>query len=220
MRIAIAGFMHESNTFNPLVTDRAAFAAQSLTFGPNLVAEWRAAHHEVGGFLGAADDLGFEPVPLVMAWATPSGPVADAVLDEVIGHLITEIRRQKPDGLLLALHGAMVAESHRDADGEVVSRLRSALGPEFPIVVTLDLPRLPQFSTSEALPLVIDLRLEKTKHEPGKGVYFQTQTVSISPAARASCPSRGSCRRTGGTPRAAARLRRSAAPRRSRPAPS
>src|SRR5207253_4473231 len=65
--------------------------------------------------------------------------VADAVLDEVTGYMIKELQRQRPDGLLLALHGAMVAESHRDADGEVLSRLRQALGPDFSIVVTFDL---------------------------------------------------------------------------------
>lgn len=139
MRIAIAGFMHESNTFNPLCTDRAAFAAQCLAFGPALLDEWRDAHHEVGGFIEAAGIEGFEPVPIVMAWAIPSGPVADAVLDEVTGYLIAELERLRPDGLLLALHGAMVAESHLDADGEVFARLRRALGRDFPIVITLDL---------------------------------------------------------------------------------
>src|SRR5207302_4931293 len=139
MRIAVAGFMHESNTFNPLRTDRAAFAAQCLAFGPALLDEWRDAHHEVGGFIEAAGIEGFEPVPIVMAWAIPSGPVADAVLDEVTGYLIAELQRLRPDGLLLALHGAMVAESHLDADGEVLARLRRGLGPDFPIAVTLDL---------------------------------------------------------------------------------
>jgi microcystin degradation protein MlrC len=139
MRLAVAGFLHESNTFNPLRTGRAAFAAQALHFGSALLAEWRDAHHEVGGFLEAADAEGFEPVPLVMATATPSGPVADEVLDEVTGHLIDRLRAERPDGLLLALHGAMVAESFPDADGEVVTRLREALGPGFPIGVTFDL---------------------------------------------------------------------------------
>jgi len=139
MRIAIAGFMHESNTFNPLRTDRAAFEAQSLLFGDDLVREWRDAHHEVGGFLEAAQTLGFEPVPLLMAWATPAGPVTADVFDEVTGRLIDGLRREKLDGLLLALHGAMVGEGHLDADGETLTRLRAALGHELPIVVTLDL---------------------------------------------------------------------------------
>jgi microcystin degradation protein MlrC len=139
MRIAIAGFMHESNTFNPLRTDRAAFAAQGLSFGSSLLEEWRDAHHEVGGFIESAATLGFELVPLLMAWATPSGPVTDDVLEEMTAKLADDLRRERPDGLLLALHGAMVAESHLDADGAIVARLRQALGPEFPLVVTLDL---------------------------------------------------------------------------------
>ncbi|MFN4261300.1 MAG: M81 family metallopeptidase [Gemmataceae bacterium] len=139
MRIAIAGFMHESNTFNPLRTDRAAFAAQSLTFGTDMLQEWRDAHHEIGGFIEAAQVEGFEAVPILMAWATPSGPVADVMLEEITGSIGQEVKKQQVDGLLLALHGAMVAESYRDADGEIVQRLRRMLGPDFPIVLTLDL---------------------------------------------------------------------------------
>jgi microcystin degradation protein MlrC len=139
MRVAVAGFMHESNTFNPLRTDRAAFAAQGLSFGSALLDEWRVAHHEVGGFLEAADAEGFEAVPILMAWATPSGPVTDDVFEEITQAIIDGVQRQRPDGLLLALHGAMVAESHLDADGEILARLRRALGAKFPIVITLDL---------------------------------------------------------------------------------
>src|SRR5262249_28247719 len=100
MRIALAGFMHESNTLNPLRTDRAAFEAQSLLYGPALLGEWRDAHHEMGGFIEATAGEGFEPLPLVMAWATPSGPVADAVLDEVTGQIIADLHQLSPDGLL------------------------------------------------------------------------------------------------------------------------
>jgi microcystin degradation protein MlrC len=139
MRIAIAGFMHESNTFNPLPTDRAAFTAQSLTFGPAMLDEWRDAHHEVGGFIEAARSEGFEPIAVGMGWATPSGPVTDDMFDDMTAKLIEAIKRQPGDGLLLALHGAMVAESHLDADAEVLGRLRKALGPDYPVVVTLDL---------------------------------------------------------------------------------
>jgi microcystin degradation protein MlrC len=139
MRIGVAGFMHESNTFNPLPTGRAAFVEQGLSFGPALLGEWRDAHHEVGGFLESAAALGFEPVPLLMGWATPSGPVTADAFDEITGRLVEALRRERPDGLLLALHGAMVAESHPDADGETMARLRAAVGPDFPIVLTLDL---------------------------------------------------------------------------------
>jgi microcystin degradation protein MlrC len=139
MRIAVAGFVHESNTFNPLRTDRAAFAAQGFATGPALCEEWRDAHHEVGGFLEAAAAEGFEAVPLLMAWATPAGPVTDAAFKEITAALQGALQKARPDGLLLALHGAMVAESYPDADGEVLARLRLAIGPDLPVAVTLDL---------------------------------------------------------------------------------
>jgi microcystin degradation protein MlrC len=139
MRIAVAGFMHESNTFNPIPTDRPAFEAQGLAFGEAVGTEWRDAHHEVGGFLEAAGVEGFEAVPLLMGWATPSGPVTKTAFDDITTILIDSLRKAKPDGLLLALHGAMVAESYLDADGEVLSRLRQAVGRDLPIAVSLDL---------------------------------------------------------------------------------
>ncbi|MGH9173714.1 MAG: M81 family metallopeptidase, partial [Vicinamibacterales bacterium] len=49
------------------------------------------------------------------------------------------IEATRPDGVLLALHGAMVSEVDDDADGWLLSRIRETLGPEVPIVATLDL---------------------------------------------------------------------------------
>ncbi len=60
------------------------------------------------------------------------------VLDEVVEGIIRGVRRSDADGLLLALHGAMVTARYADADGEVLRRLRTELGPELPIVATLD----------------------------------------------------------------------------------
>src|SRR5580704_13529860 len=88
MRIAVAGFMHESNTFNPIPADRSAFAQHGFAVGADLLAEWRDAHHEVAGFLQAGATEGFEPVPLLMAWATPAGPVTSDVFDEITGQLV------------------------------------------------------------------------------------------------------------------------------------
>jgi microcystin degradation protein MlrC len=110
-----------------------------LTLGAGLVDEWRDAHHEIGGFIEGVQKLGADLVPLVMACATPSGPVDADIFDEVISHLVQGLERHRPDGLLLALHGAMLCEAHPDGDGEVLARIRQAAGAEFPIVVSLDL---------------------------------------------------------------------------------
>lgn len=137
-RIGIAGFMHESCTFNPTLTDRAAFLEQSCLIGEAILQEWQDAHHEVGGFIEAVPQEGFEPVPLLMAWATPAGPVADEIYADLTGQLAELVATSSLDGLLLALHGAMVSETFLDADGETLSRIREKVGPDLPIVVTLD----------------------------------------------------------------------------------
>ncbi len=138
MLIAIGGIMHESNTFATAPTPREQFEQGSLTRGQAMIPVWRDAHHELGGFLAGAERHGFEPLPTVMAWATPAGPVDDAVLDEVTSGIIEDCRRRPIEGLLLALHGAMVTPRHPDADGEVLRRIREALGPDLPIVASLD----------------------------------------------------------------------------------
>src|SRR5579883_1459040 len=87
MRIAIGGLMHESNTFAPLPADRRRFEEGSFTRGRAILDAWGEAHHEMGGFIAGAEALGYELVPTVMAWATPSGPVDDEVLDEVVAEI-------------------------------------------------------------------------------------------------------------------------------------
>ena len=45
------------------------------------------------------------PMGRGMGWATPSGPVTDTVFNELTASLIDGLLKQRPDGLLLALHG-------------------------------------------------------------------------------------------------------------------
>lgn len=138
MRIAIGGIMHESNTFAAQATDLDRFREGSLTYGPAMVPVWRDAHHEVGGFIEGAAKLGFDLIPIGMAWATPSGPVADDFFDHFCNTLVTGVRMAKPEGVLIALHGAMVTPKYPAADAEVLRRLREAIGATVPLAASLD----------------------------------------------------------------------------------
>lgn len=134
--LAIAGIMHESNTFNDTPTD---FAAFNQIFSRNIIDLWGEAHHEIGGFIQGATEYGYTPYPMMMASATPAGRVTDDAFDRFTDMLIQHLRASlKHEGLLLALHGAMVVESYPDGDAEVLRRLREAFGYDLPIVVTLD----------------------------------------------------------------------------------
>ena len=136
MRIAIGGIMHESNTFNPRPTPLEAFRIQR---GDDIVKWWRDTPHELGGFIAGAERFGYELVPTLMAQATPGGKVTGAAFERLTGELLDRLARAPGlDGLLLALHGAMVSENFPDADGETLRRLREHVGPDFPLVVTHD----------------------------------------------------------------------------------
>lgn len=138
MRIAVGGFMHESNTFSKLSTDLQRFREGSLTYGPAMLPVWRDAHHEVGGFIEATATFRFDLIPLGMAWATPSGPVTDEFFEHFCDTLVTGVRMAKPNGVLIALHGAMVTPRYPSADTEVLRRLRQGIGPNIPMAATLD----------------------------------------------------------------------------------
>lgn len=139
-RAGIIGFMHESNTFASTVTERRHFEEAFLHYGADLVPVWQDAHHELGGFLEGCTTHGLEIVPLVAAWATPSGPVTRAAYESILVDILKALDEAGPlDGILLALHGAMVCEDCDDADGETLERIRAKVGPGVPIVLSLDM---------------------------------------------------------------------------------
>jgi microcystin degradation protein MlrC len=138
MRIAIGGFQHESNSFAAKPTELSDFTRR-ITRGAELFERWKDTHHEMTGLLEGAAAHGLALVPSIMASATPGGPVTADAFETLCSDLLAPLTSDPPvDGMLLALHGAMVSERFPDGDGEVVRRARAALGPDRPLVVTLD----------------------------------------------------------------------------------
>ncbi len=81
-----------------------------------------------------------ELVFTVGAHATPSGLVTVEAYETITGLILEGIEAQSDaDGILLSLHGAMVAEGIDDGEGTLLGQIRSVVGYEVPIVVTLDL---------------------------------------------------------------------------------
>ena len=139
-RVLIAGFKHETNTFSKLPTDLQAYRARALHYDEDIRAAYTGTNTEIAGFLDACEKYGWEPVPSVVADATPSGMVTREAYDEISGCILKAIEEAGPlDAILLQLHGAMVAEGHEDAQGDLLLEIRQRAGNEIPIGVTLDL---------------------------------------------------------------------------------
>ena len=139
-RILTAAFKHETNTFSPLPTDLAAYAARSLLYGADVPAYFEGTATEMGAFIDAAREQGWELVHSVAGDATPSGKVTRAAFEQIVGTIEDVLRTQGPfDAVLLCLHGAMVAEHVDDGEGEILRRLRAIAGDTLPIGITLDL---------------------------------------------------------------------------------
>lgn len=141
--IFIAGFHHETNTFAPSPADWAAFTCGAgyppYARGDAMLAQMASTAQAIGGFIGEALEHGWALRPSVWAGAMPSNKVTTDAFERICAELIDDLQRGGFDAVFLDLHGAGVAECADDAEGELLARIRAVVGPEMPIVTTLDL---------------------------------------------------------------------------------
>lgn len=146
MRIFVAGFHHETNTFAPSPADWAAFECgagyPAYARGAAMLEQMQGGALPIGGFAAVARERGWTLVPSVWAGAMPSNRVTAGAFERIAGEMVADLRaalHDGLDGLYLDLHGAAVAEGVDDAEGELLQGLRSVVGPALPIVASLDL---------------------------------------------------------------------------------
>jgi microcystin degradation protein MlrC len=141
MRIAIGQLWQETNTFNPIPTTAADFERFGIHRGDELI-ERMAKTNELGGFIQSLRSWPERPeiVGLVRLAAWPGGQLSAATLDWLRQELLGAIERALPvDAVLLALHGALVADAVPDVEGAILEAVRQRVGDDIPIVATLDL---------------------------------------------------------------------------------
>ena len=141
-RIAVGGFHHETNSFVTTTTDFAYFAAhrdRPPFVRGNDVIRWLAdTSFALSGFLKAIDRH-HEVVPLVWTSGGAGGPVTAEAFERITAELVGALSVAVPvDAVYLDLHGAMVSEPFEDGEGELLRRVRAAVGPSTPVVISLD----------------------------------------------------------------------------------
>ncbi|MCK4702161.1 M81 family metallopeptidase [Candidatus Bathyarchaeota archaeon] len=135
-RIVIGGMSHETNTFSTVKTTLEDFRP---IYGDEIVETLKGTRSGVGGYIDVLEREGFKYVPTIKAGATPAGPLRNEDYREIVEKIKEGIRGAgRVDGVLLALHGAMIAENVPEAEGTLLREVKALVG-DTPVIVTLDL---------------------------------------------------------------------------------
>jgi microcystin degradation protein MlrC len=142
--IAVGGIQHETNTFAPTKAGLDAFetggSRPPLTTGPDLFPRIKGKNLPVAGFVEQIEALDHFTHALTWAAAAPSDVVTEHAFEHIAGLILDGLQSAPPfDAVYLCLHGAMVTEHLEDGEGELLRRVRALIGPQKPLIASLDL---------------------------------------------------------------------------------
>jgi microcystin degradation protein MlrC len=139
MRVFAASLGTETNTFAPMPTALSNFHHDfyalpgkhpdepKLCSAPLVVARRRARAE------------GWTLIEGTTAWAEPAGTVARGAYETLRDEILGQLKAAMPvDGVLLGLHGAMVADGYDDCEGDLISNVRKIVGARAVVGVELD----------------------------------------------------------------------------------
>lgn len=139
MKIYTACLATETNTFCPIPTGVEDFDLITRD-------QLKDNQHRLDGlgpltvWLKAAEKIGSDCHFGLMAFAQPGGVTTDRAYESMRDEMLKELKAAGDvDIVLLALHGAMVAQSYDDCESDMISRTRQIVGPDTVIAVELDL---------------------------------------------------------------------------------
>ena len=139
LRIAIAELKQESNTFAKF-TNLEDFKSFHLYEGTQISSSMKNTNSEISGFFEVLEENDCDIFPIMAAFSMSGGPVNEDTFNELVNTLVSKISKLGHlDGILIALHGAMVTEGFADADAEILQRIRNLVGTQIPICVSMDL---------------------------------------------------------------------------------
>lgn len=207
MRIAVGGIVHETNTYAVESFGLTSLDAFDVHRGDQMLRH-QGARTFTGGMFDAIDELGFEAVPTLHAWAQPSGTIEAATYGGLKTELLSSLRAALPvDAVVLDTHGAGIVEGIDDLEADLGAAVRSVVGDHCPIVTTLDLhgsittamaevydlmlgvydyPHIDMYERGveaiHAVPELVSGRLVPTTHVEPLPLLLPTSTTDVAPA--------------------------------------
>lgn len=132
-RVFVGGLHHESDTFNPIITDRSEIWVNRKE---ELFVTTRSA---ISGAINTLIAAGYEVIPSLIARAVPNGVWEHAYYQELKAELLAALKAAgELDAICLSLHGSMRVDGIGEAEQDLLTDIR-ALHPETPIFSSLDM---------------------------------------------------------------------------------
>ena len=143
-RVAMLGLMLESNSFAPK-TVKDDFLNRLYVAGSEFFEELRKTESrlpaELLAFYAAMNNaVEWVPLPILIGLVEAGGPIDHEFYSETIADMRARLEAAMPlDAVYICNHGAMITTENRDPDGEIFAMVREIVGPDVPVVATLDL---------------------------------------------------------------------------------
>jgi len=137
MKIVVGAFVHESNTFTPLMTtedDFQVFRGQEIYRNLDF-------YDPVKGIISTfLKYKNYDVEPTIFAHAVPFGEVEKGFYLRIKNELVERIKNVTDlTAVVLALHGSMRVKEIGDAEGDLLLHLRRIVPKTIPIICSLDM---------------------------------------------------------------------------------
>ena len=140
MKLFIAGLDTETNTFSPMQTGIEAFRENLIAYGDATGKPLNCCSSQMFVWRNAAQEKGWDVVESLCAVAEPGGRTTRAVYESFRATILDDLKAAMPvDAVMLALHGACLADGYDDVEGDLLAHVRQVVGPDVPVAAELDL---------------------------------------------------------------------------------
>ena len=131
MKVFIAGFDTETNTFSPIPTGYQSFVDGFMARGDATQQDPNYCSAQLHTWRRLAEARSWEVVEGLCTLAEPGGLITRPTYESLRDEILEGLRAALPvDMVLLALHGAMVADGYDDCEGDILERVRDIARPK------------------------------------------------------------------------------------------
>ncbi|WEZ82999.1 M81 family metallopeptidase [Rhizobium sp. 32-5/1] len=139
MRLFTAVLATETNTFSPICIDIRAFEASLYATPGQHPATPTLCSAPLTVGRRVARERGWDLIEGTAAWADPAGLINRKTYETLRDEILDQLTAALPvNGVVLGLHGAMVADGYEDPEGDLLARIRDMVGPDVLVCASLD----------------------------------------------------------------------------------